>query len=316
MLDELQDNGYLSAQQFEAASGEGDFFLLACPGSGKTRTAGARFAELCSRGDRVAATSYTNVGVEEVRSVISGDLGVVVPPSCFTGTLHSLLLRYVYYPFAHRVMGCTQPPRLMVDGGPWPDVVFDGNNKVRMPVSYFAFRPDGSLCVRRRPKRFPYDKEAAAQKGQEQALRLKTRAAGYGLATFEDSMYWALRVLEEDDRLASAVASRFEEIVVDEAQDAGELQLAAVERIWKTGRLSSLVLVGDIEQSMLAFRGRAPGGCEALIERAGLRTTPLTENHRSSQRICDVAACFCLREAPDEAVGPDGECDLVPELFL
>ena len=80
--------------------------------------------------------------------------------------------------------------------------------------------------------------------------------------------------------------------------------------------LESLVLVGDIEQSIYAFQGASPGGCQALIERAGLRTTPLTENHRSSQRICDVAACFCLREAPDEAVGPDGECDLVPELFF
>ena len=77
-----------------------------------------RFARARQRGRRVAATSYTNVGVEQMRSVITGELGVVVPPSCFIGTLHSLLLRYVYYPFGHLVMGCTQPPRLMVDGGP------------------------------------------------------------------------------------------------------------------------------------------------------------------------------------------------------
>ena len=51
-----------------------------------------------------------------------------------------------------------------------------------MPVPYFPFLPDGTLCVRTTPERFPYDEEAAAQKGQEQALRLKTRAAGYGLA--------------------------------------------------------------------------------------------------------------------------------------
>lgn len=314
-LDELDAPGFLSEDQLAAVNADGNFFLLACPGSGKTRCAGARVARLAAEGTRVAATSYTNVGAEEIRRVLTRDLGQVLPSSCFLGTLHTLLLRYVYYPFGHLPMKSKHPPRLLVDDGPWDEVIFGGKNTIRLPLSGFAFRPDGSLCVRRTGKKFPYDRETAAEMEQEQALKKKLRAAKQGLATFEDSMYWSLKVLEENDRLAKAIARRFEEILIDEGQDTSELQLAALECIWKTGELQSLVVVGDIEQSIFAFQGASPSGCERLIDTAGLRTLPLTKNHRSSQLICDVAARFCRRD-PDEAVGEHAECEIAPELHI
>lgn len=313
-LEALLDEGYLSADQAAAVSADGNFFLLACPGSGKTRSAAARFARLSSEGTRVAATSYTNVGVEQIGSVLGGDLGHAVPTSCYIGTLHKLILRYVFYPFGHLVMGCKQPPRLMVDDGPWPDITF-GKTSIRLPVSHFAFRPDGSVCVRRTKKKFPYDKQRAAEMGKDQALRLKRQFAKFGVASFEDSMYWALKVLEGNKRLATAVASRFQEILIDEAQDTSELQLAVVREIWQTGCLNSLVVVGDTEQSIYAFQGASPTGCEELIDSASLRTLPLTKNYRSSQRICDLAASFCSRD-PDEAVGEHAKCAIEPELYF
>jgi DNA helicase II / ATP-dependent DNA helicase PcrA len=316
MLEGLCESGYLSPDQADAAGADGNFFLLACPGSGKTRSAGVRFARLSTAGVRVAATSYTNVGVEQIRGVVGRDLGHAAPSRCFIGTLHSLLLRYVFYPFAHLVMGCNQRVRLMVDDGPWDDVVFGGNNAIRLPLSSFAFHPDGSLCVRRTKQKFPYSRERAAEMEQAQALQMKMRFASYGLASFEDSMYWSLRVLEENERLAKAVAERFEEIIIDEAQDTSELQLAAVNRIWQTGDLNSLVVIGDIEQSIYAFQGASPSGCEGLIKSARLRTVPLTKNYRSSQLICNLAANFCSRKEPDEAVGEHAECDIEPELHL
>src|SRR5205085_2679817 len=42
----------------------------------------------------------------------------------------------------------------------------------------------------------------------------------------------------------------------------------------------------------------------------------LTENHRCSQRICDVAVHFCERDKPDRAVGPYAECHIEPELIF
>ncbi|MCW2987912.1 MAG: UvrD/REP helicase, partial [Solirubrobacterales bacterium] len=316
LLETIRETGYLTEDQLKPALANGSYFLLACPGSGKTRSAGVRFARLSDSGTRVAGTSYTNVGVEQIRRVVTRDLGYLVPPQCFLGTLHRLLLRYVFFPFGHLVMGCKQPPRLQPNDGNWPDVIFGGNPKVRMPVSGFQFKPDGSLCIRHTPKRFPHPPATAAEMEQEQAARLKKRVASWGLASFDDSMYWALRVLQGYPDLARAVARRFEEIIVDEAQDTSELQLAAVEEIWKTGELKSLVLIGDIEQSIYAFQGASPEGCKRLIETAGLETIELTENHRSSQRICDVTVHFCAREEADVAVGDHAQCEIEPELIL
>ena len=50
-----------------------DQFLLACPGSGKTRTAVARIARLMREGQKVAACSYTNVGVDRMATMLAAD---------------------------------------------------------------------------------------------------------------------------------------------------------------------------------------------------------------------------------------------------
>lgn len=129
-------------------------------------------------------------------------------------------------------------------------------------------------------------------------------------------MFWSLRVLLEHPEIARAVAGRFEELLIDEAQDTSELQLACVSALCDTGRLESLVLIGDLEQSIYSFQGASPEGCEALANARGLQRMELTENHRSSQRICDVVVHFCGRGIPDQAVGATADCPWDPELVL
>jgi len=148
VADPLREPGFLSEHQLRAVNAEGDIFLIACPGSGKTRAGGVRFARLIDEGRRVAATSYTNIGVEQVRGVVSGQLGMTVGSTSFVGTLHQFLLRYVFYPFGHLVMRCAMGPRLIADERGWGDIVFGGNQRIRAPVSRFHFRPDGTLCYR------------------------------------------------------------------------------------------------------------------------------------------------------------------------
>lgn len=275
-----------------------------------------RVARLAEDGRRVAACSYTNVGVEQIRRVLLRDLRRPLDARHFVGTLHGWLLRYVLYPFGHLATSSPDTPRLLADDGGWRDVTFGGDNRIRLPLSRFRFRPDGSLCVRSVPPRFPYEPDDAAAKGQADALRMKFAAARAGIVSFDDAMYWALRVLEENDVIAEAVASRFDELLVDEAQDTSELQLACLRTICETGKLQSLVLVGDLEQSISAYTGASRVGCEALASERELERIDFTENHRSSQRICDVAVHFCSREKPDRAVGEDADCPWQPELIL
>lgn len=316
MNDPLREPGFLTEHQFATVEADGNFFLSACPGSGKTRTGAVRLARLVMDGRTVAATSYTNIGVDQIRQVVSGTLGVAIPPSCFVGTLHGFFLRFVFYPFGHLSMRCNSRPRVIPDDSSWWDDVVFGNHRIRAPVADFRFRPDGSL---RFPGQLPHGVPTEARAlalGSDQALRLKRRAAAAGIASPDDSMFWALRVLREHPELARAVAHRFAELQVDEAQDTSELQLACVQELSATGELASLVLIGDVEQSIFSFQGASPEGCEALALARGLERRELSENHRSSQRLCDVTFRFSSRTEPDRAVGEDAECNWAPELLI
>ena len=92
------------------------------------------------------------------------------------------------------------------------------------------------------------------------------------------------------------------------------VQLDCLDVLHSAGMLASLVLVGDLEQSIFSFQGAS--AALRLAEDRGLKVLTLTENHRSSQRICDVVVNFCSRTKPDKAVGPHAECDIPPEVTL
>lgn len=316
MTDPLREPGFLTEHQLAAVSAERNIFLTACPGSGKTRAAGVRVARLSEDGRRVAACSYTNVGVEQIRHVLARDLRHTLSSQHFVGTLHAFLLRFVLYPFGHLATKAPRTPRLIPDDGGWPDVVFGGDNRIRLPVSRFRFSPDGTLCVRSVPLKFPYEPDVAATMGQADALHLKKAEARRGRISFDDAMYWALCVLREHPQVADAVAARFDELLVDEAQDTSALQLACIEALCATGKLDSLVLVGDLEQSISAYTGASRRGCESLASSRRLTSVEFTENHRSSQKICNVAVHFCQRSQPDRAVGTDADCPWEPELYV
>lgn len=316
VIDPLEEPGYLTADQRKVVEAASDIVLTACPGSGKTRTAAARFVLRAATGDRVAATSYTNVGVDELRHVITTEIGRVVGAGHFVGTLHGFLLQFVFRPFGHLVMNTSAAPRL-VDAEAVPgDVVLHGNNGLRAALAGFRFRPDGSVLFTQGKKPKQMNREAVTAAGQAAAVRLKMQVARSGRATYDDTMFWVLQVLRRFPAVAAAVAGRFDELVVDEAQDISELQLACLAELCSTGRLRSVVLVGDIEQSIYSFQGASPQGLADLVSHRGLTPMSLVENHRSAQHLCNAAAHFCSRDEPDRAVGEYTDRPERPEILF
>lgn len=307
----------LTRRQQEIVDAPGDFVLLACPGSGKTRATAHRVARLAAEpGMKVAACSYTNVGADRLGTMLARDLGLFLQQRHFLGTIHAFLLRYVVYPYAH-LLGAQQGP-FVREGGKWPEVVVHGDQRQRMTIDQFCFASDGSLLIRGgKPRGVSGTPEAIiGSVGDEVRRRKEGLFRTGGVLTADDSMRVALDILHEFPVVVEAIASRFDELLLDEAQDTSELQLACLELIHKTGLLKSLVLIGDLEQSIYSFQGASAERCAAFAETCGLRTESLGENHRSSQKICDVAVHFCSREKPDIAVGEHAACDIDPEVVL
>jgi superfamily I DNA/RNA helicase len=308
----------LTEQQRElVVDAPGNFLLLACPGSGKTRSATARVQRLVNEGEKVAACSYTNVGAERLAAMLARDAKVVLGPEHFVGTIHTFLLRYVLYPFAH-LIGANKGPHVRIEGT-WPDLQVGDDHRKRVHLDAFRMRPDGSLMVAS-PPRFASSEQAQAklveQVGGEVLRRKSAIFTASGALTGDDAMWKVLRILRERPAIAANVAARFDEILIDEAQDTSELQLACVAELLKPRKLASLVLIGDLDQSIYSFQGASADGCRQLAGWNGLRTVHLSENHRCSQLICDAAASFGSKGTPDQAVGPDAACPIKPEVFL
>lgn len=304
----------LTDDQRAIAQAEGDFLLIACPGSGKTRSAAARVGALARDGRKVAICSYTNVGAERIGSVVQ-EMGIPLGPEHFLGTLHSFLLHYVVYPFGH-LFHAERQVSVMVERSS-RTVAYQGDPKKRIPVDDFRMRSNRSLVLTKRPLYLSaVSHEEIAANVQEAVRAEKASLLRSGLVSFDDAMYVALRVLQDNAGIAKAVAGRFDELLLDEAQDTSELQLACLDVLKTTGSLASLVLVGDLEQSIFKFQGASAEGCASLAEDHGLRMIELTQNHRCSQLICNVAAHFCERPDPDEAVGPHADCPIQPEILF
>lgn len=277
----------LTAEQSAAMIGTANVFLTACPGSGKTRSIAGRVAWHLSEDRRLALLSHTNVGAEEIARAVTSSTGQTLPASSYVGTLHSFASRYILRPYGHLVTGASQPISV-VDGAEDEE---------------YRFSVTGDLLQTRSRISVPY----------AQALENRRESARRGEVGHDGALYWSLVTLQRFPTIARALAQRFSEIIVDEAQDSNELQLAILEVIRNAG-LPSLVMVGDFDQSIYGFGGANPDLCRATAARCGLTTVPLNENHRSSQAICDVAAQFRSQRTPDRAVGPDKDFGLKPRV--
>jgi DNA helicase II / ATP-dependent DNA helicase PcrA len=301
----------LTDAQQDVVNADGDFLLLACPGSGKTRAAAARVTKIArNRGQKVAACSYTNVGAERIASMLEQPLG----PEHFVGTVHMLLLRYVVHPFAY-LAGAKRGPELR--HGEWPTLMVYGDHKQRIALDAFRFDSNGNVVLADQPRSVKgTPEEILASVEHEVRARKRGFFTKAGVLSADDAMWVALSLLRGHVQLARAVASRFDEVLIDEAQDTSELQLACIAELKKAGTLRSLVLIGDLEQSIFSFQGASAAGCRALAEDYDLDQLTLNENHRCSQKICNAAAHFCAREKPDTAVGETSKCEIDPELVL
>lgn len=111
------------------------------------------------------------------------------------------------------------------------------------------------------------------------------------LVSHDDSIALSRRVLIENKDAAALMRSQWRHIIVDEFQDTDAAQLAIMRELSPPdSRTSQLMVVGDDDQSIYAFRGAD----ERIFHRFAAtwtqhKTVPLSKNYRSDPRI--VAAC-------------------------
>jgi len=285
--------------------------VIACAGSGKTKTAVHRLVEIRKRlGDlrgRVALLSFSNVAVDTFRTdfrALVQNLPDIRCDGVEIDTVDGFITTNVIRPHAHRTMGCDRTPFLVTGTEPflqnkgfkfWVDATQDkvfpvqptDLHKVVVNVQkgcpVFHFRQHGTLL--------PINN----------GLKATTQLGAVGAYTHDLGRYWSYRALIEEPKLLKALSRRYPHILIDESQDIGTLHQAILELLSRAG--SQVSLIGDPHQGIYGFAGADGKFLTTYGQKPGVAGYRLTTNYRSVPAI--LALANSLSSRTDTAHRPD-----------
>lgn len=282
----------------------GSAFIAACPGAGKTRVMVERARKLLNggaTGRAIAFLSFTIAAVSELDDRLRRE-GLVDTPAFphFIGTFDGFLWQFLIAPFG--IDGSAAKPKLIPDkddriiqpfagAQALPLECFDRTTGVAIPalIQRHGFR--GNL------------------KAHETAARnARARFLERGELDFADARSMALARLRDPARsavLGRALAARFLELIVDEAQDCNPVDLEIIDWLRAAGVPAKVIC--DPNQAIYGFRGGVTCELAQFAEKfAEAERLPMSGNFRSSGHITKGVVALRapnMRAAVDEALG-------------
>lgn len=272
---------------------DGNAVVIACPGSGKTRTLIAKLAqcieEVKGTPRKVACITYTNAAVYEIENRILRNISISAD-SYSVATIHSFCLNNILKNYFWRL-------EEYKDGF---DILPNDSEENAEIVANIAQRHglndydrDNSFeLLGRKPNGKPIlsgnvTEAAAYDYWQELTSR--------GYIDFSGILFYSYQILLDSPSIAKAAGAKFHYILVDEFQDTTELQTELLLEIYKNG-LTNFILVGDPEQSIYSFAGAKPELLSSFSEKISAKYFSLSGNFRSSKKIIDCAERIIPRE--------------------
>ena len=285
----------LSVQQRAVIEVDGDVFVTACPGSGKTRVLSEKIIATLDRGipphQRALALTYTNRAADEVAARLH-EHGYS-KKHLWTGTIHSFALEWILRPYSSY-------DSLLRNGFSVIDEIslkklVDSLRKKYGVDTYAEIRMgilrNGQLATIEPSRRGLI--EECREKLKEQRL-----------LDFDHVLYLAFNLLHRKPEIATTLGAIFSLICIDEYQDTQDLQFGILASIVRASNGNSrLFIVGDKNQAIYSsLGGIAKTANEIRYEfgRPDLSHHELSGNYRSTQRIVDFCANVC--EAGEEKV--------------
>lgn len=298
-------HGDLNPEQVAAITEPGSVFLVACPGSGKTRALTYKIAlELSQLKDArswVVAITYTNRAADEIHERIER-LGVDTR-RLWIGTIHAFCLEWILRPYglyhpdlAHgfRVIDSHETEGLLTElcrGTPARLRAFECN---------YYYTPDGLQIESTNRQR-----RAAILELLEQywaGLRVNRQI------DFELILFYAHELITKVPSISKLLGALFTCVLVDEFQDTKEIQYAILAAILRAspGRTTAF-LVGDPNQAIYGSLGGYAISATAFEAISGvcLKEMGLVTNYRSSKRIVDYFGNYHVLPAQIVAEGRD-----------
>lgn len=294
----------LNPEQQAAITESGSVVLIACPGSGKTRTlthkVAAELEKLTSSRQYVVAITYTHRAAEEIEERIT-ELGVDTE-QLWIGTIHSFCLEWIIRPYG------IYHPKLQ--------------NGFQIINSHESERIITPLCSGSSPRISFYDcgfhfttssrvlqvqdtrKHQAVNAVLDQYF---AKLENGQMLDFEHILLYALELIQLRPAISKLLAKVFTFVAVDEYQDTREIQYEIIASILRAGggKVRTLI-VGDPNQAIFSSLGGYAVDPRDYSVQTGMtiRKMELSKNYRSSARIIDYFGNFKVTGSPIMPASP------------
>ncbi|MFI1700726.1 UvrD-helicase domain-containing protein [Streptomyces bobili] len=309
-------------QQQAAMAVAAPAYVAACPGAGKTYVITNRHLQSPRRRLRKgrALISFTRVARDQMaRRCRQAGRAYLVQAPHFIGTLDSFLWEFLVKP-----RRAAQPtPRLLESWASIKAPVEGVDREINLHRFPMTLDPShNSAHGKVAWDKLDYDtrqlidaSSCSRSVWEEKILATRKSWCEQGYFTGHEARavaLWNLRNAEAAAALLPPLRSRFAEIIVDEAQDCSAADLAILQLLHNAGL--PLVLVGDPDQAIYAWRGAEPQALQSFAAQLSPAPHRLTGNWRSSPVICRLASTLRTGQCPpDTSVVRD---DDVPVLVL
>lgn len=290
----------LNPEQREAATTtEGYIRVVAGAGSGKTKTLTSRYLYLVEQlgisTANILCVTFTNKAAAEMKkrirvSLPDQDLGRITTFHGFCVGLLKEDCHVVQYPSAFIVLDEEDKESILrtvfADLG-----ITSRDLTVREAADHIGWRKGGrgyvSTLIGDPEKLRLLSEEATSLKDKILYRYFYEQRKCYGL-DFDDLVYFALYILEQDRNTREKWQRRLEYIMVDEFQDIDKDQYALAEIL--SGYHNNLFVVGDPDQTIYTWRG---ADVKFILEfdtrHSPVKTIYLNTNYRSTGQILQAA---------------------------
>jgi superfamily I DNA/RNA helicase len=291
----------LNSEQAAAVEEPSSVFLVACPGSGKTRTLTYKIAyELSRRKDKriVVAITYTHRAADEIQERIEA-LGVDTT-ALWIGTIHSFCLEWILKPYGIYVPELARGYTILDrhDRDNMFERLCAPYRGVNLYDCEYYFEEDNYRLGCADTWKHDTIHQVLATYFRELA---DTRRID-----FELILWYSQLLIRNQPHIAALLSKIFSYVLVDEYQDTKRIQYNLVAAILRAGAGNTKTfIVGDPNQAIFGSLG---GFAISAADFRALTDIPIREmalrlNYRSSERIIRHFSNFNVHATDVEAAG-------------
>jgi superfamily I DNA/RNA helicase len=306
------EKGALNEEQEDAIKREESVLLIACPGSGKTRTLTYKIAyelsRLESEKEFVVAITYTNNAADEIKERV--ELLGVDTEQLWIGTIHSFCLEWILKPYhqyleelkyGFRVISSFDSEKILTElckpySNSKPKITYWDCGIIAKTDNYYLTCLDAN-------------KHKSLQKIYSEYFKILRKN---NQIDFEQILFYSYQLLKQKPIISQILCKIFPFILIDEYQDTKEIQYHIISKILcaNSGNSKTLI-VGDPNQSIYESLGGFPMPKTDLEKLLGFELIELglTKNYRSSDKIIcyfehfktfsnSIKACGCEKDYP------------------